>query len=114
MKVKGLYASSYTGILTRQDVLDVSSQEAYSGSEVKRMIGGGMLDTLKSAVGKIAPKLPALAGIAKHGLSLVNNPYAQGASNLLGNLGAGRSGGGGSGGGTSGGRRHKLEAKLME
>lgn len=107
-------SSSYTGILTRQDVLDVSTQEAYSGSDAKRMIGSGFLDTLRSVAGRIAPKLPALAGIAKHGLSMVNNPYAQAASGALGSMGYGRSGGGGSGGGMSGGRRHKLDAKLLE
>lgn len=107
-------ASSYTGILTRQDVLDVSTQEPYSNADAKRMIGGGFMDTLKSVVGKIAPKLPALAGIAKNALSMSGHPMAQSASNALGNMGYGRSGGGGSGGGTSGGRRHKLDAKLLE
>jgi hypothetical protein len=104
-------ASTYQGILTRQDVLDVSSQEPYSRSDVDRMIGGGFLDTLKSTMGKVAPKLP---GLLKQGLSMVDNPYAQKASNVLGALGYGRSGGGSSGGGSSGGRRHKLENKLME
>ena len=98
----------YTGILTKQDVLDVSSQESYSRSDVTRMVGGGFLDTLKSVAGKVLPTLPSLA---KAGLSMVNNPYAQTGSNLLGALGYGRSGGGGSGGGISGGR-HKLDGRL--
>ena len=71
------------------------------------------LDTLKSVVGKVAPKLPALAGIAKHGLSMIEHPMAQTATKALGSMGYGRSGGGMSGGGSSGGRK-KLEAKLLE
>ena len=106
--------SSYSALLTRQDVLDASAQQAYSGNDVKRMVGGGFFDTLKSVAGKLAPMLPAVAGIAKHGLSMINNPLAQSGSNMLGNMGYGRSGGGTSGGGGSGGRRHKLENKLME
>lgn len=101
-------SSSYTGILTRQDVLDVSNQEAYSGKDIERMVGGGFLDTLKSVAGKIAPKLPALAGIAKHALSLSGNKTAQGLADTIGSLGYGRSGGGGSGG------RRKMDAKLLE
>jgi hypothetical protein len=99
----------YTGILTKQDVLDVSSQESYSRSDVKRMVGGGFLDTLKSIAGKVLPKLPALA---KAGLSMSGNPYAQKGADLIGALGYGRSGGGSSGGGYSGGARHKLESRL--
>ena len=107
-------ASSYQGILTRSDVLEVSTQEAYSSSEYRRMVGGGFLDSLKSVAGKILPKLPALASIAKTGLSMFDNPLAQAASKGIGALGYGRSGGGTSGGGGSGGgRRHKLESKLM-
>ena len=104
----------YTGILTKQDVLDVSGQEGYSGSDVKRMIGGGFLDTLKSVAGKVLPKLPSLA---KVGLSLVpeNTPmgkYAKMGEAGLGALGYGRSGGGSSGGGYSGGMRHRLDSRL--
>lgn len=101
-------ASSYTGILTRQDVLDVSTQEPTSSSNVRRMVGGGFLDTLKSVAGKVHKHLPAVAGIAKHGLSMIDNPKAQMASKAIDAIGYGRSGGG-----SSGGRRHKLEEKLM-
>jgi len=101
-------SSSYTGILTRQDVLDVSTQEPTSSASVRRMIGGGFLDTLKSVAGKVHKHLPALAGVAKHGLSMIDNPKAQAVSKAIGSMGYGRSGGG-----MSGGRRHKLEDKLM-
>jgi len=107
-------SSSYTGILTRQVVLDASMQEAYGGKEVERLVGGGFLDTIKSVGSKIAPKLPALAGIAKHALSLVPNETAQSASRSLDALGYGRKTGlGSSGGGMSGGDRKKLMEKLV-
>ena len=102
--------ATYTGILTKSDVMDASSQEAYSKSDIKRMVGGGLLDTLKSVAGKVIPKLP---GLARVGLSLVDNPYAQKGADVLGALGAGRSGGGYSGGGSSGGRQ-RLEHRFLE
>lgn len=88
-------ASSYQGILTRSDVLDVSTQQPYSHSDIKRMVGGGMEDTLKSVMGKMSPHLKA-----------------SGKPDVLGSLGYGRSGGGMSGGGMSGGSKHKLSSKL--
>jgi len=107
-------SSTYTGILTKQDVLDASAQEPHSRSSIRRMIGGGFLDTLKSVAGRVLPMLPSLA---KTGLSMVNNPYAQKGANVLGALGYGHSGGGHSGGGVSGGggsggRHSKLESRL--
>lgn len=77
--------SVYTGILTKQDVLDASSQEAYTHSDVERMVGGrSFLDNLKSVAGMIAPKaLP----VAKALLGSMDNPYAKGASGVLGALG---------------------------
>jgi len=77
-------SSTYTGILTKQDVLDASSQEPYYRSDVQRMVGGSFLDKLKSVAAKVAPKLP---GIAKAVLGNVDNPYAKGASEVLGALG---------------------------
>jgi hypothetical protein len=100
-------SSSYTGILTRADVLDVSTQEPYGNKDVERLIGSGFMDSLKSVAGKLAPKLPALAGIAKHALSM--HPKTEGLSKTIGSLGYGRSGGG-----SSGGRRHKMEEKLLD
>jgi hypothetical protein len=42
-------SSTYTALLTKQDVLDASMQEPVSKSEYTRMVGGGFLDSLKSA-----------------------------------------------------------------
>jgi len=94
--------STYTGILSKSDVLDASAQQPYSKSDVRRMVGGGnWLDTLKSVAGKVAP-------VFKAGLSMIPNAKANQAADVLGALGYGRSGGG-----TSGGARHKLEGRVM-
>jgi len=101
--------SSYQGVLTRNDVLQVSTEEPVSASEVKRMVGGGFLDSLASVSGKVAKNIKPIAGLAKLGLSMVPHPGAQLAAKGLSAVGLGRSGGG-----STGGRRHSnLEDKLM-
>jgi hypothetical protein len=57
-------SSVFTGILTKQDVLDASQMRPYTRGDVRRMVGGSFLDTLKdigSALGNVAlnvaPKL---------------------------------------------------------
>lgn len=70
----------YTGILTKQDVIDTASSTPYSGSDVDRLVGGGFLDSLKSVLPKALP-------VAKSLLGAVDNPYAKGASSVLGALG---------------------------
>lgn len=95
-------SSTYTGILTRADVLEASEQEPYTHNDVKRMVGGGFLDMLKSGVSKLAPLAkavaPLAAPIAKNMLNKSSHPVAALASKGLGALGYGMSGGGGSGG----------------
>lgn len=77
-------SASYLGILTKSDVLDASSQEAYTASDVERMVGGGFLDSLKSVAGMVAPKaLP----VAKALLGSMDNPYAKTGAEVLGALG---------------------------
>jgi hypothetical protein len=41
-------SSTYTALLTKEDVLNASQQEPTAHSDVKRMVGGGFLDSLKS------------------------------------------------------------------
>jgi len=84
-------ASTYTGILTKQDVLDASAMEPYHMSDVKRMVGGGFLDNLKAVMGRFLPK-------ARQHLANMDHPYAKAASHALGAMGYGRSGAGASGG----------------
>lgn len=76
-------ASTYTGILTKQDVLDASSKNAYFGSDVKRLVGSGLMDNLKTVVGNAMSK---------------NGGGMSGASEAAGMSGASMSGAGPSGG----------------
>ena len=102
-------SSTYTGILTKADVLSASAQEPYFQSSVKRMVGGGFLDSIKSVAGRVLPHL------LKHGkaeLAKSDHPMAKMANSALGAMGYGSSGGGPSGGGPSGGRM-KLADRLM-
>jgi hypothetical protein len=92
--------STFTGILTKQDVLDASAQPAIGSSAMERIVGGGFLDKIRSVAMKA---LPMLAPVAKTLLSQVNHPLAKGASGALGALGYGR----------SGGQMHKLHKHLM-
>ena len=89
-------SSTYTGILTRADVLEASEQDAYTRSDVQRMVGGSFHDLLKSGVSKLAPLAKAAA---PHIM-----PHVE--KYVKGKLGLGHSGGGGSGGGGSGGALH--------
>jgi hypothetical protein len=83
-------SSIYTGILTRQDVLEASQMEAYGKDDVKRMIGGGWFDVLKSVAGKVLPKvLPVAKGLLKES----DNKFAKMGAEALGAMGYGSSGG---------------------
>lgn len=80
-------SQTYTAILSRSDVLSAKSQPGMSGSDVKRLVGGGFDDIMKT--------IKNVAGAV--------GTYAPMAQQLLGSFGYGTSGGGTSGGGTSGG-----------
>lgn len=82
-------SQTYTAILSRADVLSVSSQPSYSKSSVARLVGGSWEDSFKSLCSSIAP----YAGKAEQVKDLI--------------MGNGTSGGGASGGGLSGGRMRK-------
>jgi hypothetical protein len=102
-------SAQYTGVLTKSDVLECSAQEPVFKSSVKRMIGGGWLDSLKSIAGKL---LPHLLKASKEELGKHSHPVAQMAHKALGFAGYGASGGGASGGGASAGQRMKLADRL--
>ena len=82
-------SSTYTAMLTKQLVLDANKEKPHSESEVRRIVGGGFLDSLKSASGKIAKYAPVVGKLA------------------CSVLGSGESGGGMSGGGITGGGSNK-------
>lgn len=72
--------STYTGILTKQDVLDASQTEAVSNHDIKRIVGSGMMDSGRALPMKVcdmlrnARSLPAKAvEIAKEAVSKMAN-----------------------------------------
>ena len=66
-------SSTFLSLLTKQDVLDALQQQPYSNFEIRRMVGGGFLDGLKSAPGWVKGKLPGL----RNDLEMIPNEYAQ-------------------------------------
>ncbi len=79
-------SSTCLSLLTKQDVLDSLSQQPYANHEVRRMVGGGFLDSMRSALGWIQGKLPAARGVLEH----VPNGYAQTGASALKALGYGQ------------------------
>ena len=79
-------SSTFLSLLTKQDVLDALQQQPYSNFEMRRMVGGGFLDGLKSAVGWVKGKLPGL----RSALEMVPNPYPQTGATVLKTLGYGQ------------------------
>ena len=74
-------SSTYTGILTRADVLEASDQEAYTRSDVARLVGGGFMDMIKSGVRKLAPIAKAVAPhVAPHVEKYIKGKMGQGMS----------------------------------
>ena len=53
---------------------------------IRRIVGGGFLDSVKSALGWIKGKLPAIRGVLEN----VQNPYAQAGATVLKTLGYGQ------------------------
>ena len=76
-------SSTFIGLLTKSDVLDTLQQEPYSHDQIKRLVGGSFLDSLKSGMHWISSKLP----FVKNALQHVNHPIAEKAANVLGALG---------------------------
>jgi hypothetical protein len=79
-------SSTFISLLTKQDVLDSLQQQPYSNSEVRRLVGGGFLDNMRSALGWVKSKLPAVRGV----LEQVQNPYAQAGATVLKTMGYGK------------------------
>jgi len=79
-------SSTFLSLLTKQDVLDALQQQPYSNFEIRRMVGGGFLDGLKSALGWAKGKLPMVRGVLEN----VPNQYAQTGARVLKTLGYGQ------------------------
>ena len=79
-------SSTFLSLLTKQDVLDSLQQQPYANYEVRRMAGGGFLDNMRSAMGWIQSKLPAVRGVLEN----APHPYAQTGANVMKALGYGK------------------------
>ena len=90
-------SSTFIALLTKEDVIQASSQEPYTNFEVRRMVGGSFLSGLKSSLGWLSSKPP----FVKNALGSINHPYAQTGHNVLQALGYGK------------GDRGKLAGRLM-
>ncbi len=42
-------SSTFLSLLAKQDVLDALQKQTYSNYDIRRMVGGGLLDHIKSA-----------------------------------------------------------------
>ena len=88
-------SSIYIGLLAKADVLNTSTgQEHYSHSTIKRMVGGSLINNLRSAMGWISSKLP----FVKNALNKIDHPYARVGHDVLNSLVYGMSAAGASGG----------------
>ena len=75
--------STFTALLSKQDVLDVQGQQASAQGEFHRMVGGGFLDNLKGSVGWISSELPVVKSVLNH----IPHAYAQTGAKVLYSLG---------------------------
>ena len=61
-------SATYTGILTKDDVLSASSQQPHSDAEARRLVGGfslaGLLSSAKKIAGNVSKYLPAIQSAA--------------------------------------------------
>jgi hypothetical protein len=84
-------SSTYTAILSKQDVLEASEQECIPHTQLNRIVGSGFLDKLKSTFSH----LKSFAPLIKQGLQLYSktgNKYgdvAKTGADVLGSLGFG-------------------------
>ena len=79
-------SSTFIALLTKEDVIQASSQEPYTNFEVRRMVGGSFLSGLKSSLGWLSSKMP----FVKNALGSIPHPYAQTGHNVLQALGYGK------------------------
>ena len=79
-------SSTFLSLLTKQNVLDTLQQQPYANYEVCRMVGGGFLDNIRSALGWIQSNLPGVRGALEN----IPHPYAQTGAHGMKALGYGQ------------------------
>jgi hypothetical protein len=85
--------SIYTGLLTKQQVLDAANKPTVNKSAYNRLYGGGWWNSVKSAFRKARKYIKPVATAVKHVAGVIPHPGAQALSKGLSALGAGYSGG---------------------
>jgi len=98
-------SATYTGILTKDDVLSASAQTPHSSGDVERLVGGGLLDKLGSFASAVAP---GMLKVGRDALDGSDNKYAQMGSKALKAIC-----GNGVGRGVGRGRGGAMEDRLM-
>jgi hypothetical protein len=95
-------SSKYLGLLSKQQVLEASLQEPMAKSEMARLVGGGFFSRLLEGAKKVGRVVKGVADVVatplRKGLSYIDHPIAQAASQGLKAVGYGMSGGARSGG----------------
>ena len=79
-------SSTFIALLTKEDVIQASSQEPYTQHEIKRMIGGSFMSGLKSSLGWLHSKMPWVKGA----LGTIDHPMAKTGHDVLHALGYGK------------------------
>ena len=79
-------SSTFISLLTKEDFIQASQQEPYTKYEIKRMIGGSFMDSIKSGLGWLNSKIP----MVKNVLNNIPHAYAQTGAKVLGALGYGK------------------------
>lgn len=92
-------SQTYTGILNKDKVLQAAEQEPYSSSDVDRVIGGSLWDSIKSGLSSVVSNLPKILPVAKTILKMSGNPAASSAADVISSAGYGK--------------RQSLESRLM-
>lgn len=92
----------YIGLVTKQMVMEKLSESQrenrfITSGSVRRLVGGGFFDSLKSALGSVAsavlPVVKTIAPIAKGVLGNMADPRAQAAKSVMDAVGLGQTGG---------------------
>jgi len=113
-------SATYTGLLTKEDVLQASAMEPLSVNDYKRLVGGGFWDSVKSMGSKVWNfAKPIFGDVARYavqrgatGLQQSGNPLASMAGTAIKSLvpaGSGMSAGAMSAGAMSAGRRKVMK-----
>ena len=84
-------SSLIVGAIKSGVIADIENTGAVSSSELKRMIGGGFFDSLKSFAGRVANIARNVLPVVRKVAEVIPHPYAQNAAEALKSVGFNRS-----------------------